>query len=370
MKAEITIYIDWFLPAYQAGGPVQSIANLVAQEGEGFTFSIICSNRELDGSVLGVEPNRWTVYNPQTRVIYESAGRDGYSRKNEEEVLFINGIFSWKYNLKPILFSKAKRKIVSVRGMLLDGALSKKPLKKKLYLALWKAAGIHNKVEFHASNSAEEEAIRKRFGKEIKVHLAPNFPRLFQRQKTRKRDHELCLVSVALISPMKNILLVLKSLEQVTEKVTYRIYGPVKDEAYWKKCQHKIASLPGNITVSYHGDLHPAKVEEALQTGDVFILPSESENFGHAIYEALTAGKPTITSNNTPWNRLEKARAGINVSIAEELEIREAVRFFAAMDRTEFERWSAGARSYAEAAIDFRQIRRQYRTMFGLSENR
>ena len=40
-KKKILIFIDWYLPGYKAGGPIQSVANLVANLKEEFEFSIV-----------------------------------------------------------------------------------------------------------------------------------------------------------------------------------------------------------------------------------------------------------------------------------------------------------------------------------------
>ena len=117
--------------------------------------------------------------------------------------------------------------------------------------------------------------------------------------------------------------------------------------------------------VKYHGDIKPDEIVDALAANHVFILPSKSENFGHAIYEALTAGRPVITGNTTPWNNLEVAKAGINVSVNGKDELVKAIEFFAAMKQEELEAWSVGAQRYAERAMDVGVIKKQYEVMFG-----
>lgn len=362
----VLIFIPWFSPAYKAGGPIRSIANLV-EGGEGETrYRIICSNKDLDGAILPVEADRWLSFNACTQVWYSAVAfpKEGEA-SGPATVLLINGIYSWPYNLKPVLFSKAGRIIVSVRGMLHPGALSQKAGKKKLYLRLWKILGLQRKVEFHAADAQEKDHIRAVFGPLARVHIAANLPRVLQKQPVReKRAGVLNLVTIALVSPMKNILPVLQALKKLEATVQFRLYGPVKDQAYWKCCQELLPTLPANIRFSYGGDIHPDQVPAALEKGDVFILPSKSENFGHALFEALSAGKPVITSQSTPWNGLKEARAGWNVKQADAESLAAAIAFFAAMERRQLEKWSEGARRYSEQAIDEAEIRDQYRRMF------
>lgn len=88
-----------------------------------------------------------------------------------------------------------------------------------------------------------------------------------------KNKGSLKLISIALISPMKNIKPVLETLLKVKERVEYNIYGPVKEERYWQECLTLIKKMPSNITVNYHGDIHPDKIANALSQNHVFILP-------------------------------------------------------------------------------------------------
>ncbi|HMK26070.1 MAG TPA: glycosyltransferase [Chitinophagaceae bacterium] len=398
---KIFITIPWFLPAYKAGGPIQSVANMVSElgrrdpiaigSGDGspesaagngpFYFKIFCGNKDLDGSVLNnVEFDKWIRYADNTEVWYTSKNNlsavlQQEIKKDSPAYLFIMGIYSWPFNFKPLLFSKGVKKIISARGMLHPEALAQKNFKKKIYLSLWKILGLHQKNIFHATDEKEKEYIQQVFGSKTSVMVAANFPRVLEQQPVAKKNAGvLKLVSIALVSPMKNILWVLEVLgsgewgvaggEGEERSIEYNIYGPVKDKNYWEQCEELIKNLPGNIRVNYHGDISPAKIPEALAQNHVFILPSKSENFGHAIYEALTVGRPVITSNNTPWNNLKKFRAGINVSTGNIAELQNAIAYFVAMDQLQLKEWSNGAREYAMQAVDLDKTRQQYLEMF------
>ncbi|HEV7330121.1 MAG TPA: glycosyltransferase [Flavisolibacter sp.] len=368
----VWISIPWFAPAWRAGGPVQSVQNLVAVPVEGVAYRIFCSHSDWDGAPLpGVETGKWVPYNAWTEVWYAGPQKRRQEMVRELErvqpdVLFVNGIYNWHFNILPLLAGKKVRRIVSVRGMLHPGALSQKRMKKKFFLWLWKGLGLHKGLEFHAATAEEKGHVERVFGKGARVHVAANLPKALERQEvTEKEEGSLRLVTVALVGPMKNILLVLQALQGVTEKVDYHLFGPVIDQGYWQQCTAAIAALPANITVHVHGELHPACLPQALGKGHVFVLPSKSENFCHAIYEALAAGKPVITSHHTPWNGLQEASAGWNVDIQDVKEIAKAIGSFAAMQAAELEAWSLGAKGYAERSIDLAAIRQEYRILFG-----
>jgi glycosyltransferase involved in cell wall biosynthesis len=92
-------------------------------------------------------------------------------------------------------------------------------------------------------------------------------------------------------------------------------------------------------------------------------MPSKSENFGHAIIEALSAGKPVITSHNTPWKNLQENKAGFNVSLNVE-EIINAIDHFLKMSSEDYIEWSDAAVSFSKKAIDYKQLNVQYSNMF------
>jgi glycosyltransferase involved in cell wall biosynthesis len=79
---------------------------------------------------------------------------------------------------------------------------------------------------------------------------------------------------------------------------------------------------------------------------EVFVLPSESENFGMVVLESLAQGAPVIASNKTPWEILEKKGAGFwpandPASLAESL-----TRFFS-LSGDERKKLSANSSSLA-----------------------
>lgn len=324
----------------------------------------------MDGTLLNVSCNEWTYYNDITSVWYASKNRRSSKIIKHEiesckpDIIFVNGMYSWYFNLVPLLFCRSFKKIISVRGMLHPGALAQRAVKKKCYLFFWKYTGLYRRYWFHASDETEKKYIRLVFGNKTKIYIARNFPRHFVSRPIQKNKGSLRLISVALVSPVKNILLVLQALHNTAESITYDIYGSVKDEAYWQKCLKKTDVLHGNITVTYHGNLNPSKVEEALSASHVFILPSKSENFGHAIFESLSAGRPVITSCNTPWQLLQDAKAGINVDAENAAPITSAINFFTGMEQDEYNVWSISAAGYAAKALRVADIKEQYKKMF------
>jgi glycosyltransferase involved in cell wall biosynthesis len=92
-------------------------------------------------------------------------------------------------------------------------------------------------------------------------------------------------------------------------------------------------------------------------------MPSVSENYGHSIVEALFAGLPVTTSDNVPWQKLESAKAGINVD--DDLNsLSTAIERFAAMPDAEFQQWKRGARDYAVRNTNVAEVYSAHTSMF------
>ena len=248
--------------------------------------------------------------------------------------------------------------------MLHPGALTQKKWKKKFYLFILRKILSPQKISFHATDIYEADLIKHHFGNKYKIHIASNIPELITpSERPQKKVGSLSLLSVCLISPMKNILYVIESLRHCSMLIEYTIVGPVKDDQYWMKCLETIKSLPSNISVNIIGEVLPEQLHLYYHKSLVFILPSKSENYGHAIIEALQHGLPVITSHHTPWNQLEDHNAGINIQ-TEKNEILKSIQFFAEMSNEMYQQWSKGALDFVAKKVNRNAVIQEYVNMF------
>ncbi len=365
----IFITIPWFLPAFKAGGPIQSIANLVDNFYGNVKFKIFCANVDLDNKVLqNIEFDKWIIFNNNTEVFYASPS--SITKKlivqynnTKPDVLFIIGMFSLTFNIFPLLFCKAKKKILSVRGMLHDEALAQKKWKKKLFLFFLKLINITKHIIFHATNEQEKIFIQYQFGKDTKINIADNFSKkIITPAALYKNINSINLITIALISPMKNHRLVLEALTNATSYINYNIYGPIKDANYWEECLQIIKNMPSNVIVKYWNELAPSEVQNTLAENHIFIMPSKSENFAHSIAEALAMGKPVITSHGTPWNFLKENNAGENVE-NNKIDILNAIDFFAKLNNEEYQKYSSASILYFNKRNNTNDLIKQYQNL-------
>ncbi len=323
-KKHILIFIDWFYPAYKAGGPVQSCINLIERLSGEFRFSVITGNMEYPGDdkLLQVESDQWTITDRGHSVIY-------LSQKNQNtpflqqiisaesfDFAYLNGLYSATYTRLPLKIIPHNKIIVAARGMLAPSALRVKPFKKWIYLMYANLSGLFKDVTFHATHAGEAQDILKWFPKNH-VIKAGNLPSNFTSHHREQKDFSapLKLLSIARIAPEKNLLFAIQILHRVKSAVEFNIYGPVYAYEYWQECLSSIDSLPSNVKVKYHGAIAPTHIYQVMMQNHLLFMPTRGENFGHIIMESWQHGLPVLISDQTPWKNLQDKNIGIELPL-------------------------------------------------------
>ena len=88
------------------------------------------------------------------------------------------------------------------------------------------------------------------------------------------------------------------------------IVGP--DSGMKKKLRLLVKNKKLIDRVFFLGQITGKEKVQYLKSLDIFLMPSESENFGMVALEALASGIPVVASTNTPWSVLNQAKAGIS----------------------------------------------------------
>ena len=151
-EKNILVFIDWYLPGYKAGGPIQSIANLVGKMPYQFWIVTSLYDHATDTPYDDVEEATWIKRRENEQIMYfGDGGPSGKALKallteREYDVIYLNSLFSTTYTLKPLWSAKkldlTDKLILAPRGMLKSGALSVKSKKKTTFLAGAKTIGL------------------------------------------------------------------------------------------------------------------------------------------------------------------------------------------------------------------------------------
>jgi glycosyltransferase involved in cell wall biosynthesis len=79
---------------------------------------------------------------------------------------------------------------------------------------------------------------------------------------------------------------------------------------YRKDVEKMVRDLGLEDSVVVTGEVQGEMKDALLANADVFVLPSYSENFGIVVAEAMSWGRPVITSTGTPWKEVAEVGAG------------------------------------------------------------
>lgn len=329
-RLTVLVLCDYFLPGYQAGGVLRTVANMLALLGEEFRFRVVTRGRDYGSAPYpDIETHTW-LRRGESEVLYLSDSQlrpwviQRLLKDTSHDTLFLNSVVSLHFGITPALLRwlnliPRKDFIVAPNGELAKSALQIKRKRKTLLLVIARMLGFYRDATWRASDSREAEDIRREFGSSARIMIAENLPTpvstVASTERRQKQAGQLELVYLARLARIKNLTHALEALRKVRGEVRFDLYGPKDDPDYWIECEAAVATLPSNIRVEWKGSLPSEEVFDVLGRYDVFVMPSMNESFGYSIAEALGAGCPVLISDRTPWRDLEARGVGWDVPL-------------------------------------------------------
>lgn len=359
----ILTFIDYYLPGYKGGGPIRTLVNFVEQLGEEIKLKIVTSDRDLGDETPyhGVSANVWGRVG-KADVRYVSPDKFSFffvrqlMRDTTFDVIYLNSFFSYRGAIKPLLLRRLAMVrnvpvILAPRGEFSPGALALKALKKRVFMRLSKMVGLYGGIIWQASSEVEARDIRRCFGDELTIFVAPDIapvvaPSSLPRRETIKLRGKLDIVFLSRISRKKNLDGALRLLGNLEGDIRFDIYGPLEDSGYWAECEQIISELPQNVAVQYCGTVAHDNVLSVMGAHDLFLFPTLGENFGHVILEAFLAGCPVVLSDQTPWRGLADKRVGWDIPLSGLADFHSVLQRCVMMDEEEYKMWSDSARAF------------------------
>lgn len=242
--------------------------------------------------------------------------------------------------------------VVSPRGMLGPAALAFSARKKRLFWRFLQRQAYARAAVWHATCAAEAEEIRA-FGIRAPIAIIPNgidIPDRPERSLPRQSSTR-TLLFLGRLHPKKGLPDLIEAWSHLTSERPdwiLRIVGP--DERGHREELEKLVQQGGIPRVVFDGPVYGTEKEQVLQEADLFVLPTQNENFGLAVAEALAAGVPAIVSRGAPWPGLETERCGWWVECGAE-SLLSALREATALP--DGERCTMGLRGHAWMAQEF-----------------
>ena len=360
----VLILLGCFWPGNHSSGPNQSFISLARALGDTFEFRVVARDGAT-GSPPGAraDVDRWIDLG-FAKARYRQVGRFGaiglgrLIAQTPHDVLWLNSMFDREFSLPALVLRRLdliarKPTLLSPRGEFGFGALNLKSNRKMFFLEAARRLDLWRGVTLHATSEAEAADIERGPAARRPIVIARNI-RLVAETPTYapSANGVLRVAFVGRIAPVKQLDFALDSLGKVGSRVDFDIYGPAEDEAYWRRCRKLISALPENVRATWRGETANAEILRRMAETDLFFLPTASENFGHAIFEALACGVPVLVSDQTPWRDLAARRAGWDLPLAAPETFVETIGAFAAMPEDQRMAFRQGARAVAQAYVE------------------
>lgn len=258
--------------------------------------------------------------------------------------------------------------VMTPHGMLTQWSLAQKRLKKQLYLA-WRlrsdlngATAIHYITETERNNLALAHIKAPELVIPIGVDLSEFQqlpPRGTMRQKYPQLGNRPLVVFMGRIHPGKGLEYLVPAFAQIECRTAMlMIIGP--DSGGYRKTIEMMVRQHGlQERVVFTGMLKGTDRVAALSDADLFALPSDHENFGVVVIEALAAGLPVVISKHVPMHG-EILAAGVG-SVAGQgpVQLAQKLDCWLSNDHMRYQ-CATNARSYVWKHYDWTNIAQQW----------
>ena len=326
MKCRLLMVIPAFLPNYESGGPIRSVAGLLdgLKGHSGIYCDVLClsPSGDFEGSGRAIFRRRVNGFDviyikPHFMIMMTIIGR--LLRSSRYSHVCVNGVFNLVCVCALSLAILFKKKVALFpRGSLLEGSLLQRRRGfKELTLNLFYSSLFLSLNLAILSSRREEDDFRKLIGtRSIRTVRIPN-PIYFEPEEIRAmgrglrpgdRKQQRYVLYLGRFHPGKRLALI-EELALQTPDFDFVFAG------YHAGYEFRYEEVSENIDVidAVHGVNKLILIKNAAMT----ILIGEHENFGNALAESVVLGTPVVTLNSVGFSEhIKKFGGGIIASDA------------------------------------------------------
>ncbi len=380
---KILMFNNYYLPAKRYGGPVTSLATIIDNLGDEYEFLVIAANHEFGETrpFEGIKEGWNEVGKAKVKYInlkeiyWNGTNVRQLITENHPDLVWCSGILvpSDKWFIAKECRILSIPFLISPRGEVCSNAFHTKYLKKAVVAFIARTLGVYRKAYFHAASELEKAGLMKFYGAdEDRIFLVPNIPGLLHaaEHKIEKKENTLRIVFLSRIQDTKNLLLAIEAANLLTGDVIFDIYGPKESEEYWNLCKAAMDRAPSNVKINYVGIVNPEDVRSVFSKYHCFLFPTITENFGHAIAEALSVSVPVIIGRGaTPWDDINE-KAGYVCQPGSKESFAEALRNIEKMNNEEYSLFVGSTKEYYDSKSDDNNAIEKHREMIEQCMNR
>ena len=240
----------------------------------------------------------------------------GLSRTLEKlplyDIYHIQGL--WQYLGHGVAtFARNHRKpyLITLRGMMYPQAMAHSSFVKKISLAFYQRKDLQQAACIQATCIEEMEYYRE-FGFTNPVAVLPNpIETTDVIDRPVRQSNHLRFGYLGRVHPRKRIerlIYAFDALRNELEEAELLVIG-ADDKQYEEFLRNEVKRLHLN-NVRFTGFLTGKEKDEAIMSLSYLVVPSDFENFGNIVTEALVRGIPVIASKGMPWRELEDYHCG------------------------------------------------------------
>lgn len=293
--------VPTYFPARRYGGPIVAVHGLCkALVARGHEVHVMTTNVDGDATLDvpidhavdldGVQVRYFP--SPFPRLYWSPEMRRALRAVPDYDVVHIHAVYLWP----GVAAARAARSagvpyVISPRGMLVPELIRQKSrLMKTLWLQLMERRGFTHASAIHCTSGLEWEDA-KRVGIPLPApFVVPNGVEIHTRPNVKREDRT--LLFLGRVNWKKGLERVISELPALNARL---IVAGNDEENLTPRLRALAASL--NADVEFPGPVYGAAKDVLLARATLFVLMSDSENFGNAVLEALAMETPAVLSN-------------------------------------------------------------------------
>lgn len=298
----------------KSGGPALSIyLTIKGLKGNGVDAEDIMPPLSIDGGLIANDiPIHYTAPMTNARFGYMPGFPEVLRRLRIYDLYHVQGL--WQYMGHGVAaFARKQHKpyVVTLRGMLYPQALAHSAMIKKISLALYQRKDLQRAACIQATCIDEMKHYRA-LGFSNPVAVLPNpieTDGIIDRP-IRQNDR-LRIGYLGRVHPRKRIERLIYAFDALRDELRNAellIIGA--DDKQYEEFLHKEVERLHLTNIRFTGFLTGKEKDEAVSSLSYLAVPSDFENFGNIVTEALVRGVPVIASKGMPWQDLEEYHCG------------------------------------------------------------
>lgn len=209
--------------------------------------------------------------------------------------------------------TERKPLVITPHGMLFPEALQRSAWKKWPMRKFWFDKDIRHADVIHVTCENERSAVRE-FGYGGRIEIIPNplvipdyIPEIIQHMEP---PEILTIGFLGRLHPVKGIEHLIDALAMASDKSVRLLIMGTGEVNYTQSLKDRVRERGLSGRVEFAGQVSGRDKFERLARLSALMVPSDFENFGMIVPEALIVETPVMASEGTPWESLNECNAG------------------------------------------------------------